>query len=430
MHTFKSRIATRTARTAGGLLVMAALAGAFGGCVQIKPGTAAREWSLTMREMQIVPVFPPREGVQPGDLYFIESDQLAGNDGLAITESQLRKGFLPIGSWLGRVDLRSELAMIYANDVTFAPTPLSTSVDDAAGQARGALPQPIKEQPISSPDADGLLRPRVVAFPEFMSATFSSGDVSALVPVEALNIAASAGFTDQRSVKLSLPIAEWYGVPSTLALDRILRGDQLIDGPGLRVDQIKRLFDGRAGLSDGAGGGRPQRIFLRLVTEVYMARAVDVSVSQQRSQGARLSVKPLGTPPAEGTGAATPATAPVDSTGTDPDPVALARQLNTQLDSAMAGLALPGGSVRFVSAGVSGVSMRRMYERPVVVGYRAVTLDVRLNPDNQPYVAAARTTDTMVPTGLTPDKRSEGKPAGSTPPANTPQSTIPLGPAK
>src|SRR2546423_2929162 len=81
-----------------------AISAAVVGCRTPK-GYAAREWSLAMREMQIVPVFPPREDVLVGDVYAVRELELKAeasatkdqaNSPPSTTRRSSRSGYVPI----------------------------------------------------------------------------------------------------------------------------------------------------------------------------------------------------------------------------------------------------------------------------------------------------------------------------------------------
>src|SRR5688500_5484548 len=66
-------LSSRRFRSTARVGLLLALSAGLAGC-RPKPGThdpgyVAKEWSMTMREFGIVPVFPPREDVQVGDVY-------------------------------------------------------------------------------------------------------------------------------------------------------------------------------------------------------------------------------------------------------------------------------------------------------------------------------------------------------------------------
>ena len=148
-----------------------------------------REWSQTMRELGIVPIFPPREDVQIGDIY-----AYSYNPDAKETEQALSKGDLQIGispRWAS-LDLLDLIKTEYAQRPSWPPTPASYSeiLSPPPGQTSSLAPGKVWNQPsgagnIFEPEPEPK-RLRLVGFPDFASATFSQGDLSAVIPIEAL----------------------------------------------------------------------------------------------------------------------------------------------------------------------------------------------------------------------------------------------------
>ncbi len=335
-------------------------------CAEIPRGYAAREWSLALREMQIVPVFPPREDVQIGDVYLVTADEMQTLE--SVDTASGKSGFLPIGVQLDHVNLNTQLAAYYNARAAFPATVLDRTDLTSA-------PQPTNPAGVwTGGDATRL---RLVGFPEFLSATYSKGDLSALIPVEAVQVGLAAGFTKNKKVKVSIPVAESCGLPVATVLARY----QAADGRKTHVDDLaKKMFAPL--MSDSTKG---QAVgYIRLITEVYYARVIDVSVYDSKSRGGQLNVKlpvPEGLPAARsgaGAGAgggaaggdATPTSTEVSMT-----PQQAAEELNKQLAASLAS-STPGVNLKFVSAAEGSVSLRRTYERPIAIGYRGVVFPI------------------------------------------------------
>src|SRR5262245_27057062 len=60
--------------------------------------SVAKDWSMTIRASQVMPVYPLTEDLQPGDIFLVQ---------LPITRQQdlwRKKGFLPLDNHVGRLD--------------------------------------------------------------------------------------------------------------------------------------------------------------------------------------------------------------------------------------------------------------------------------------------------------------------------------------
>ena len=87
--------------------------------------------------------------------------------------------------------------------------------------------------------------------------------------------------------------------------------------------------------------------------------------------------------------------------------------MNRSLEQAMA-QTVPGGSLKFVAAGDRGVSMRRTYDRPIAIGYRALQVLVPMQrPEGRDFGAVIG----FVPTSMTGSLLS---PISTTPVTNAP----------
>jgi hypothetical protein len=120
--------------------------------------------------------------------------------------------------------------------------------------------------------------------------------------------------------------------------------------------------------------------YVRIITEVFYARALDVSLVSKSSFGARAELEAVAQAQA--------------STGNAPSPIsfqnpgvpaAVTKEPSLLTGSDLVGrtqaqlgerLKVPGGSVQLVSYSDSAIGMRRLFDRPVAIGFRGVTLEV------------------------------------------------------
>lgn len=79
-------------------------------------GYVAKQWATAFRELQITPIFPPREDVQVGDIYVVP---VAPEDEDAIFEA---KGYLPRGMWVHTLDLNKQISAFYEQRASFPQT--------------------------------------------------------------------------------------------------------------------------------------------------------------------------------------------------------------------------------------------------------------------------------------------------------------------
>jgi hypothetical protein len=264
--------------------------------------------------------------------------------------------------------------------------------------------KPLPGQPSSDSDilnpterADGLKRLPLVAFPEFFSATFTKGNLSAIVPSQAANLAFGVAGSNAQSVTVKIPAAESVGLSISAIADALMKSGNPVVTPETITDgeeqkAIKPFLNKQLAGSDGTYKKAFSETWLRLkdpyrnalkmtvptstdvvwarvITEVYYARVIDISIQSSKSRGANINVNnPQGAEDEEAADNATQKDVAQQAVDT-------ANRLNAKL-KAIGGLTVPGGQIQFVTASNQGVSMRRVWEHPVAVGFRGFVVEI------------------------------------------------------
>jgi hypothetical protein len=420
------------------VLFAGALALVLPGCgSNVEPGFVAKQWAGEMRELQINPVFPPREDFQVGDIYLpaVPQDQ--------VDDAFDEEGYLPISIWLmeagGDGDTaRDKLKTFYENRSTYPQT--SKAVVDAVEQqnsgpsengqnggnggpgaggngnnsARGSeLSGPVPQPVLDCADVDGgsgdscniftddeetqMRRMRIVGFPTFLSTTITQGNLSAFVPVEAFSAALGLDFGDIEKVSVNVPVAESVGLPAIQALEL---AESSFESAAHALCQSKDGNPGRirALLPGGqrVDGKLPEKFHALVVSEVFYTRAIEISIETQQSFGLGARLQTLA--PSNGSGAASQAAQVAqqagrqnsdnddgaggdggggDGGGPQQQTVPGAVETLDRLKKSTSDLpSAPGGSLQIVSVSDGNVGMRRMFDRPIAIGYRGLSLDV------------------------------------------------------
>ncbi len=352
-------------------------------------GEVQREWNDTLRELGINPVFPPREDVQVGDVYVRRGNPAAADLFPA-------KGYVPIDLWFAALDIRADLKAFYSRRSEHASTIPRLPDGDGAGAV-----SPIADVPsVATGDSftnSSVVRLRQVAFPDFMGMSISGADLRGLVPVEAIQLAIGASWNSEHQVLVKIPSAESCGLPLRSALSQIVVEE--VDGSGFTLSstiatpaELQLLRAGqRSWIETTPQLGEKARaelladplVYLDVITEVFYARAIDISILTRQSMGGTAQVKP---PAATAKALGPDGEADVeDGKGVLSDEdlhalgaVSLAERMNEELDE-IGAQSIPGGSFRFLSAAAGSVSMRRTYAHPIAIGYRSLLLAV--DPD-------------------------------------------------
>jgi len=349
------------------------------GCTTPSQGKVARDWSLAMRELNIIPVFPPREDVEVGDIYI---SPLAPEEEESITSE---KSWSSLGLWVASIDLSKEIKTFYSHRNAFPKTPEESMVymKNQTNNPFMLVPQ-AADRDRNVFEGGDCSRLRMVGFPAFLSATLTQSDLLSVIPVEALSIAIGAHYSSSKKATISVPVAESYGIPASEVYRRLIDpvSGKLTGSIGkFRASDILAYSAASQPSKHDSNQKARNYCFLRVITEVFYARALDVSVQWQRSAGAGATIRPVissqtinnlsASTNRESIGKNTNGFIGVSESTSNP--TEQATNLNRQLKEAM-GQTSPGGSVKYLSVGDYGVSMRRTYERPIAIGYRGLLL--------------------------------------------------------
>lgn len=427
------------------------VAGTFflAGCAQ--PGfnsqnAVSDQWSDQMRQFAIFPVFPPRADVQVGDLYMVcnISTDTSPAPSTSTTEQPPRRNHksMFLGRLMNIVDqpaaagkpavpgLLSKyyLTRVQMPEIPFASAPQAVSTppaaaSDVAAAAAPAVPKkkvkaPVARAPAAAPKVlpvppvrtagifeGGQLRALMpVSMPEFFSVSVTKAQASALIPFPSVLAQAGLSYDSAQNISVSVPQTESYGLPDADLWTEFALEQK--SGMG-DIAAVKQVFDANAP-NFCANGAAPA---LEVVSEVYAARAIDVSITYSRETGGTAAVglnyaagssqskvmsafdkflnpglasdpKAASAPnaggaPKAGNQPAADAAIPT-STPTIAEATAFLAELN-QFAKQMgtdntAPLQFPGVQISIVNGHGTGIIMSRRFASPVVIGYRGFEL--------------------------------------------------------
>lgn len=309
----------------------------------------AKDWCLTIRASQVMPVYPLREDVQPGDCFLVS---------VPVDEQQKQwkaKGFLPLDQQFLRVQ-PSGYAKFYEQSFPLVNeqvplrwlTPADKQTVHQWHHAPGA------------------------AFPTYSFQVKKGGGFNLALPIQGVPVGLSLLGASEATGAVVVSDARTYGVDMGTLLGDV---EQALDRPaggGLTYRQhLARFHDPGEPASGTAKGRTAKPVYLRIVSRVFLAGSMDVSVQNAESMAA---------------GASAGSFKPVDlldaKAGDAKDleerrkTYDLGRELiGKKLVDAAAGAA-PGGSLQFQSASARSVSLKETFPRPLVIGYLA--LDCRI----------------------------------------------------
>ena len=368
-------------------VVLCAFALTLSGCstAPTSPGFVAKSWSDNFKELRIIPVFPPREDVQVGDIYAI-----------AVDEPDKETAFVDafgnpiLGVWVDSLDLKSSLDTFYTGRPEFPQTPNAATSGANANGVGGPFEEASGTKIFSGGTTNRL---RSVGFPGFLAARVTGVEIGALVPAEILETKAGLSVRNARAATVSVPYAESYGLPAAKVITH-WQGNK------------PRLFTEKAVSEDWFlyFGKVPKYVDVTIVTEVFYARTFDVALESSSDSGFTLSTPLTGEKDKdyqkaledakakkeasdEAAGASTSekpaksaATESFSSTGTKSGDLTTA--LEGRLSAIEASLSrakgmvtkYPGFAVQVFDSNRGDVALRRTFTRPIAIGYRGLRL--------------------------------------------------------
>lgn len=363
------------------ILLPVALAAA--GCGSFGDGYVAKNWQNNMRELGVYPIFPPREDFFVGDVY------------LSAPGFGCQTGFLQIGQHIGYVNLSNEIVahQKLRPDLPITGTGQSAYLNWAFGTTQTGAPPPVT-QPSSSSGAltlpTSVNRLRLVAFPDFASASYKGGNLSALIPTE-IPILAGLGITGENieTVVFRVPLAESIGLPAPVAFNEVAKTDAIKsifkDETSLQRYLPSEPCDPALSRQRTAARAENSKAVVTVVSEVYYARALDISISLKSKFGADIKaalsdanasavLQKLIDANRSALAASPPAAVvPAGPNGSIADIAAEARAQAARNSA----VSTPGVSVGIVRADSGGITMRRTFERPIAIGFRGVFVDIK-----------------------------------------------------
>ena len=348
----------------------------------------AKDWCMTIRASQIIPVYPLTEDVHPGDIFLVQT---------TIDRQQeiyAQRGFLPLDNHLARIR-PSGYASFYGRsflaDAEDPMLPVDWIRPDAAEDGTAA-------------DEWGLA-PNA-AFPTYSFAVDQGAGLNLAVPISGIPVGLSLLGTQTANGSVSIDRARTMGV-DTLSLYRDVKQWALLHRAFLSAYAPEK--------------DETPRNYLRVLTRVYATGKLDVVLSDARAFSGGLDA---GVPrPVELLTAAPPAKdkdvgassienytanlaalnkmlagSPVPEKKATPDPSAAEAAVQ-----AVAGAA-PGGSLRVTAASSRYIALQQDFDPPLVIGYLGFDVAILEGGEIGP----------PIPTHARIDPKSQGEPFTAT----------------
>jgi hypothetical protein len=305
--------------------------------VQSERESVAKDWLLTIRASQVIPIYPLSEDVQPGDVYLVTETVDEQHD------AWRRSGYVPLPIHLDRITLTGYRKMYADSFGELASRTIPRALVEPSGDERGWDAAPI------------------VGFPAYSFTVGREAGASVSLPVSGVPVGLGFLGADSATGTVTLADARTFGVDLAS-----LRADVNNWAAKSETRELLAHFASQGG-SDGRKGSGPPR-FIRVINRVFAVKTIDVSLSSGANSGVSATV-----------GAGAPAAPGVTrAVGEEAGYAVTLDQLNrsAELFSGERS-ALPGGALRFTGFSQSSVSMRETFDSPIVIGYHAFDFRVR-----------------------------------------------------
>ncbi|GAB6039676.1 hypothetical protein [Endothiovibrio diazotrophicus] len=295
-------------------------------------------------------------------------DKITAAKAAVESAKSVRDAIAKAGAGLLQPQPRDDKYSIFLNDIEVAALP--SKPDDTFGSRNNRM--------------------RLVGFPEFATVSFSQGDLSALIPIEAMGLGINISRSSIDRVSVKVPAAESYSLSAATVMSTLFNSPVYSTNPqntsptwkskpGSPLASHLPFVDAVANRGACTIAGKPEYVHLRIVTEVFYARALDIALFSSDSFGMRTQLaSPTTLIGAQTTAdessnipAMTPATLDMDHLDTAASAALLAR-LKSRIGTTQA---VPGGSVQLVNYSDRSIGLRRVFDRPIAIGMRGISIE-------------------------------------------------------
>lgn len=324
----------------------------------------ARDWCLTIRASQVLPVYPLTEDLQVGDVFLVSTPL---EDEVKALESD---GFLPLDNVVARIQ-PTGWQVFYNSSYGVS--------DNSVLPRQWQFPTP---PPAAAPFTTWGTAPGA-AFPSYTFQVKKGQGATLAIPIQSVPVGLSLLQTSDAYGTVNISSASTYGLPISMMSPQVNQWAE-------ENQDFVRQYAPRTS-TDKHGKQTVERNYLRTVYRVYVAGGVNLSLISNESRGGRLD-------------AGTSTAAKLFDAGSSTEAMNAAQNYESMMNSLSASVAskTPGANVQIVSASSGGVAMNESFPRPLVIGYlafdRPIEGDGHLGP---PIPTQARVTGHPVAEGAT-----------------------------
>jgi len=289
----------------------------------------AKDWSMTIRASQIIPVYPLTEDLQPGDVFLVQ---------VPIDQQQTvykEKGFLPLDNLVDRIQPHG-FCTFYGQSFM--------------NGAEACKPLPVTW--LTPGNKNAWAAAPGASFPTYSFSARKGGGFNLALPVQGVPVGVSLLGGDAAQGSVTIAEAKTYG----------------LDTVSLYKD-VKAWAAAHTDFLDNFAPTDNHQNYLRVVSRVYLTGSLTVTLQSARSASGGLTA-----------GASKPVDVFSVRPGDKPEAVTAEaykenlKTINETIAGAIKNLtdstgALPGGSVSVVAASANAVTLKEDFPRPLVIGY-------------------------------------------------------------
>lgn len=290
----------------------------------------ARDWCLTIRASQVLPVYPLTEDLQVGDVFLVSTPL---SEEVKNLEAD---GFLPLDNVIARIQ----------------PTGWQTFYNGAYGVTDNSVVPRQWQFPATTPPATAWSVAPGAAFPSYTFQVKQGAGATLAIPIQSVPVGLSLLQTGDAYGTVNISSASTYGLP-------IMVLSPQVDAWAGENQNFLRQYAPRT-VTERRGRTAIDQHYVRVVYRVYVAGGVNVSLMSNESRGGRVDA------------GASKAISLFDA-GDTTNAANAAKNYQSMLTSLSQSVAsaTPGANITIASASSRGVAMNETFPRPLVVGYLA-----------------------------------------------------------
>jgi hypothetical protein len=346
------------------LIFLSQIAGCVSYQKQKELEKVAKDWCLTIRASQVIPVYPLTEDVQPGDVFLVQTPIQKQ------AKEYEKKGFLPLDQRMTRIrgfDYKGFYQDSYGIE-KYTNTPHHWQFPPTGVTPSKPRPVPPANAPANTHKiATGWHNAPRAGFPTYTVTVQQGSGFQGALPISGIPIGLSLMNAGQASVSVTLKDAYTYGLP----LDKIRRGvsdwAQIPENKDMLDKYRKAAIKQERCLEKLVRkvAAKPEpTVFLRVVSRVYLTGRVDVSIKTLSSWGASATTGLF-------QGFELPKAGDVNAVESYNNMI---KALNKTLD-----VSKPGGTLKIAWAADRSITLDETFDRPLVIGYLGFDFPVMKN---------------------------------------------------